>query len=139
MWELIRRTFLIADNKSNRPYELPITDDLKAILDRRRIESKPFNIEEPKKFIAQVARWSDVPFSTHDLRRTFLSHATAINISLPVQKELVNHSRKNDVTDGYIQIDTDTLRDAAEKVQSFILSYAGQLQKVVPLRRNSNV
>ena len=69
-WEDIndrRRTFLVADNKSNRPYELPITDDLKAILDRRRNESRPFNIEEPKKFITQVARWSGVPFSTHDL------------------------------------------------------------------------
>ena len=75
----------------------------------------PFCSEEPKKFIATVAEWSDVPFSTHDLGRTFLSHATAVNISLPVQKELVNHSRKNDVTDGYIQIDPDTLRDAAEK------------------------
>lgn len=141
-WEDIndrRRTFLVADNKSNRPYELPITDDLKAILDRRRNESRPFNIEEPKKFITQVAQWSDVPFSTHDLRRTFLSHATAVNISLPVQKELVNHSRKNDVTDGYVQIDVDLLRDASEKIQCFILAWAGLSAKVIPIMRGSNV
>ncbi len=62
-----------------------------------------------------------------------------MNISLPVQKELVNHSRKNDVTDGYIQIDSDTLRDAAEKVQFFILSWSGKVSKVVPLNGASNV
>ena len=141
-WEDInhrRRTFLISDNKSKRAYAVPLTDALQAILDRRSGNARPFSIEEPKKFIATVAEWSDVPFSTHDLRRTFLSHATAVNISLPVQKELVNHSRKNDVTDGYIQIDSDTLRDAAEKVQFFILSWSGKVSKVVPLNRASNV
>jgi hypothetical protein len=56
-----------------------------------------------------------------------------VNISLPVQKELVNHSRENDVTDGYIQIDSDTLRNAAEKVQSYILSWVGSIKNVVPL------
>lgn len=140
-WEDInqrRRTFLIPENKSKRPYAVPVTDALQAILDRRIGNTQPFNIEEPKKFITKVAEWSDVPFSTHDLRRTFLSHATAVNISLPVQKELVNHSRKNDVTDGYIQIDSDTLRNAAEKVQLFILSWSGKVSKVVSLKRTSN-
>jgi integrase len=135
-WEDVnqrRRTFLIPDNKSKRPYAVPLSDVLEAILDRRAGSSRPFSIEEPKKFIAKVAEWSGVPFSTHDLRRSFLSHATAVNISLPVQKDLVNHSRKNDVTDGYIQIDIDTLRDASEKVQSYILTWAGCIKKVVPL------
>jgi len=112
---------------------VPLTGFLQDILDRRSGNDRPFFIEEPKKFIAKVVEWSDVPFSTHDLRRTFLSHATAVNVSLPVQKELVNHSRKNDVTDGYIQIDSDTLRDAAEKVQSYILTWAGSIKNVVPL------
>tara|TARA_B110000027_G_C16098709_1_gene292027 strand:- start:375 stop:1664 length:1290 start_codon:yes stop_codon:yes gene_type:complete len=140
-WEDInqrRRTFLIPENKSKRPYAVPVTDALQAIFDRRTSNARPFSIEEPKKFIAKVAEWSGVPFSTHDLRRTFLSHATAVNISFPVQKELVNHSRKNDVTDGYIQIDPDTLREAAEKVQLFILSWSGKVSKVVPLKRTSN-
>ena len=140
-WEDInqrRRTFLIPENKSKRPYAVPVTDALQAIFDRRTGNARPFSIEEPKKFIAKVAEWSDVPFSTHDLRRTFLSHATAVNVSFPVQKELVNHSRKNDVTDGYIQIDPDTLREAAEKVQLFILSWSGKVSKVVTLKRTSN-
>ena len=135
-WEDInmrRKTFIVPDNKSKRPYAVPLTGFLQDILDRRSGNDRPFFIEEPKKFIAKVVEWSDVPFSTHDLRRTFLSHATAVNVSLPVQKELVNHSRKNDVTDGYIQIDSDTLRDAAEKVQSYILTWAGSIKNVVPL------
>jgi len=135
-WEDInmrRKTFIVPDNKSKRPYAVPLTGFLQDILDRRSGNDRPFFIEEPEKFIAKVVEWSDVPFSTHDLRRTFLSHATAVNVSLPVQKELVNHSRKNDVTDGYIQIDSDTLRDAAEKVQSYILTWAGSIKNVVPL------
>lgn len=135
-WEDInmrRKTFIVPDNKSKRPYAVPLTGFLQDILDRRSGNDRPFFIEEPKKFIAKVVQWSDVPFSTHDLRRTFLSHATAVNVSLPVQKELVNHSRKNDVTDGYIQIDSDTLRDAAEKVQTYILTWAGSIKNVVPL------
>ena len=135
-WEDInkrRKTFIVPDNKSKRPYAVPLTGVLEDILDRRTGNDRPFYLEEPKKFIAKVAEWSDVPFSTHDLRRTFLSHATAVNVSLPVQKELVNHSRQNDVTDGYIQIDPDTLRNAAEKVQSYILTWAGSIKNVVPL------
>lgn len=141
-WEDInkrRKTFIVPDNKSKRPYSVPLTGFLEDILDRRAGSDRPFCIEEPKKFIAKVAEWSDVPFSTHDLRRTFLSHATAVNVSLPVQKELVNHSRENDVTDGYIQVDPDVLRDAAEKVQSYILTWAGSIKNVVPLGVFANV
>jgi len=130
-WEDInrrRKTFLIAENKSKRPYAVPLTPVLTDILDRRAGESRPFNIEEPKRFITQVIEWSQVPFSSHDLRRTYLSHATAVGIPMSVQKALVNHSRKSDVTDGYIQIDEDVMREGMEKIQSYILTHAGQIK-----------
>jgi integrase len=125
-----RKTILIPDNKSKRPYSIPMTDPLKEILDRRKDEVRPFAVEEPKRFIAQVSEWCKVDFSTHDLRRSFLSHATAAGIPLPVQKALVNHSRKGDVTDGYIQISDKVLRDAMDKVQQYILLHAGQISNV---------
>jgi integrase len=140
-WEDInrrRKTFLIAENKSKRPYAVPLTQDLVDILDRREGEPRPFNIEEPKRFITQVAEWSQVPFSSHDLRRTYLSHATAVGIPMSVQKALVNHSRKSDVTDGYIQIDEDVMREAMDKIQTYILSHAGQIKTVTPIRGASN-
>lgn len=126
-WEdinLRRKTFTIPDNKSRRPYDLPITPALEAILERRSSSRVPFDFDEPKRFIDRAASWSQVEFSTHDLRRTFLSHATAVGVSMSVLKQLVNHSRKNDVTDGYIQIDIDVLRESAVKVQNYILKWA---------------
>jgi len=140
-WEDInrrRKTFLIAENKSKRPYAVPLTQALEDILDRREGGSRPFNIEEPKRFITQVTEWSMVPFSSHDLRRTYLSHATAVGIPMPVQKALVNHSRKSDVTDGYIQIDEDVMREAMDKIQAYILAHAGQIKAVTPIRSTSN-
>jgi len=139
-WEDVnkrRKTLLIPENKSKRPLVLPITGHLEAILDRRK-GNRPFNIVEPKKFIAQVVEWSGVPFSSHDLRRTLLSHATAAGIPMPIQKALVNHSRKTDVTDGYIQIDEEVMRDSLDKIQSYILSHAGQINNVTPIQEASN-
>ncbi|MDG0979658.1 MAG: tyrosine-type recombinase/integrase [Halieaceae bacterium] len=118
-----RKTFTITDNKSKRPYSIPITDELSRILDRRSTASRPFDFDDPKRFIQMVSGWSGVQFSSHDLRRTFLSHATAAGIPLPIQKALVNHSREGDVTEGYIQIDIDALRDAAESIQSYICKW----------------
>jgi hypothetical protein len=140
-WEDInrrRKTFLIAENKSKRPHVVPLTGALEDVLDRRAGEPRPFQIEEPKRFITQVAEWSQVPFSSHDLRRTYLSHATAVGISMPVQKALVNHSRTSDVTDGYIQIDEDVMREAMQKIQNYILGYAGQVNAVTPIRSASH-
>jgi len=137
-WEDIsrrRKTFTIHDNKSKRPHTLPLTAMLEAILDRHEGEPRPFQIEEPKRFIAQVVDWSEVPFSTHDLRRTYLSHAAAVGISMPVLKALVNHSRTSDVTDGYIQIDEDLLRDSMGKIQNYILTHSGMINNVTPVER----
>ncbi len=137
-WEDIsrrRKTFTIHDNKSKRPHTLPLTSMLEAILDRHEGEARPFQIEEPKRFIAQVVDWSEVPFSTHDLRRTYLSHAAAVGISMPVLKALVNHSRTSDVTDGYIQINEDLLRDSMGKIQNYILTHSGMINNVTPVER----
>lgn len=121
-----RQTFAIKDNKSKRPYSIPISSSLEQILERRRDCAKPFNLNDPKRFIKKVCEWSGVEFSSHDLRRTYLSHATAAGIPLPILKELVNHSRKNDVTEGYIQIDIDVLREASESIQVYIQKWCGK-------------
>ena len=71
--------------------------------------------------------------SSHDLRRTVLSHAVTIGVPLSVAKELVNHSRTDDVTEGYIQVDEDTRRDYLEKIQNYLLSQAGARDSVVEL------
>ena len=142
-WEDInrrRKTFVIAENKSKRPHIVPLTKALEDILDHREGEDRPFKIEEPKRFIQKVTEWSEVPFCSHDLRRTFLTHASSTDVATPmtVLKALVNHSRKGDVTDGYIQISEDVLHSSAEKIQNYILAHAGQVKKVVSIKAVSN-
>lgn len=124
---------VIAFNKSNHPgakedrtLRLPITKAMQTILDRRS-GSPLFPLEDPKKAIDWVERNCDVRASSHDLRRTFLTYATAIGMPLPVQKALVNHSTSTDVTEGYIQIDILTKKHWLDRVQTHILQLAGAL------------
>ncbi len=54
-------------------------------------------------------------FSLHDLRRTFITTAESLDISMLAIKRLVNHS-SNDVTDGYVIFDVERLRAPMERI-----------------------
>jgi hypothetical protein len=54
--------------------------------------------------------------SAHDLRRTFTTIAESCDISPIALKCLINHSIGNGVTEGYVQMSTERLREAAQKV-----------------------
>lgn len=62
-------------------------------------------LQEPKKQIKRVVEVSGVEFSSHDLRRTFLSAAESLDINYYTLKRLVNHKTDGDVTSGYISMD----------------------------------
>ena len=53
---------------------------------------------------------SGVSFSAHDLRRTFITIAESLDISVYALKRLLNHKMTNDVTAGYIITDVERLR-----------------------------
>jgi hypothetical protein len=61
----------------------------------------------------------------HDLRRSFVTIAESLDIGVYAVKTLVNHKEGNDVTSGYIQMNTERLRDPMQKITDFILSSAG--------------
>lgn len=135
---------VIADNKSNhagakddRTLRLPITAPMQEILDRRGGD-QVFPIDDPKRAIAWVEKKCGVKATSHDLRRTMLSHATAIGVPMSIAKELVNHSRSGDVTEGYVQVDEDTRRDYLERIQNHLLTLAGARDNVVQLAEVSN-
>ena len=52
---------------------------------------------------------------------------------MSVLKELVNHTRSDDTTDGYISVDEDTRRDYLIKIQNHLLSHAGARDAVTVL------
>jgi integrase len=91
---------------------------------RRRLRS----FKRPLKFLKEE---SGVDFSIHDLRRTFITVAESLDISVYTFKRLVNHKigESKDVTAGYIGIDIERMRKATQKVTNEILKQAGVKKK----------
>lgn len=78
--------------------------------------------------LVKVAEISGIKFSLHDLRRTFISIAEALDVSHYALKRLANHKSKNDVTAGYIASDVERLRQPMQLITDFILREAGRIE-----------
>lgn len=79
-------------------------------------------ITDPHRQIVNVVAMSGVPFSPHDLRRTFASIVGRLGdrLSYYTIKRLLNH-RTSDVTQGYVRFDLEQLRSAMQAVEDFVL------------------
>ncbi|HAT52041.1 MAG TPA: integrase [Betaproteobacteria bacterium] len=129
LWENVRlksKTFKVTDTKNSTDLELPLSDYLVEILQRRPArEGKVFDLEEPKKFVKWVREQSGVHFTVHDLRRSFITYAEKQDLGAYTLKALINHSTKSrDVTEGYIQIDTERLREPMQRITDYVLGHA---------------
>jgi len=78
----------------------------------------------PRKPIAQVCKQSNTEFSSHDLKRTFLTIGEACMLSWSLLKNLANHITDNDVTGGYINTEAKTLRAATQTIADYIYQHA---------------
>lgn len=134
-WEhvdLAGRTFTIPDPKNYHPLTLPMSDYLVSLFREReaaRVNGYVFpgrdgegHLVEPKRQVQQVAANSGVPFTLHDLRRTFITVAEGVDIPLFAIKRLVNHHMSGDVTAGYIVSDVERLRKPMDQISAFLLS-----------------
>lgn len=74
----------------------------------------------PRKPIAQICNQTGVTFSSHDLKRTFLTIGEAAMIPFSLLKALANHQTDGDVTGGYINPEANTLRSATFKIADTI-------------------
>lgn len=132
--DLTARTFKVFDTKNSTDLELPLSDYLVEILMRRPTRNdKVFDLEEPKKFVKWVRLQSGVSFTIHDCRRSFITYAEKQDLGAYTLNALINHSAKSksnsrDVTERYIQIDTERLREPMQKITTYILGHAGVRQ-----------
>lgn len=136
--DLKDRTIVIKDTKNHSDHTLPLTDFLYDLLSRRQAEAKTKYVfpnetntgymTDPKKQIANVVKESGVNFSTHDLRRTFITIAESLDISAYALKRLLNHKMTNDVTAGYIITDVERLRAPMQKITDYITVQFGVKQ-----------
>ncbi len=74
----------------------------------------------PTKPITQVCKETGVKFSSHDLKRTFLTIGEAAMIPMSLLKALANHQTDGDVTGGYINPESKTLKSATFKIADYI-------------------
>ena len=130
-----RAVLRIEDTKSGEPLVFPVTRQLAAILDRRLAERERFptetrgwvfpselsgsgHLEGMQHLNARIGEAGGAKFWFHALRNCFISVADR-DLMLPASltKRLVNHSRPQDVTEGYAADWTmEQLRDAAQRI-----------------------
>lgn len=93
-------------------------------------ESERGYLIEPRTAVQRVSEISGVPFTLHDLRRTFITIAESLDIPAYALKRLLNHKDPNDVTAGYIISDVERLRAPMQKITDFILDKTKAIQGV---------
>lgn len=128
--------FYISKTKNGDRLELPLTDHLLTILERRRLAStndyvfqadnEYGYIREPRKCIDKICGACKFEFNLHDLRRTFTSIAELNKVGSYVLKRLLNHkTKRDDVTGGYTIFTAEELRGPSEEVQNVFLESMG--------------
>lgn len=133
--DLLQRTLLVRDTKNNEPLVLPLTDFTAALLERRQQaavnefvfpgRNQHGHLAEPRPQMRKVIAASNVEFTLHDLRRTFVTYAESLDISAYAVKRLVNHKMRGDVTAGYIISDVERLRRPMQQINDYLVKAMG--------------
>ena len=129
------RTITVLDTKNHQDHTLPMSDYLFDMLRRRSVETTneyvftgsrgQGHLREPRKAMLKVIDKSGVPFTVHDLRRTFATVADSLDVPGYAVKALLNHKFNGDVTAGYIVKDVDRLREPMQRITDYMLEKGG--------------
>jgi integrase len=122
--------------KSGRKLDLPTSDVVRDLLVARRAlgsaggwvlpsHAGSGHVEDPRAFLDAVRERTGIEFSSHDLRRTFVTVAESCDISAFALKALVNHSLGSGVTEGYINMTVERLREPAQRVADRLKQLCG--------------
>lgn len=103
---------------------VPLTDAIRSELDLLQGERSGRVF---KNMISPNGRTKPTPqmaysVSCHDLRRTFLSIGSELNVNQVALKKLVHHSTTSSVTEGYIVVEDKDLRIAIDRIDRFIMA-----------------
>ncbi len=133
--------FLLAPNtKNGKPHQLPLSRFLYALFLRRREEEQRNkyvfdggrsggigHLESPYKAIAKIREATGIPFSPHDLRRTFNKMAEKCGIEESMRKRLLNHTPQDVTGKHYSVPDPEEWREPMEKISMFFLESSSLL------------
>jgi integrase len=131
--DFLDRTLTAIDTKNHAAHTLPLSDYLYELLMCRKANANnlyvfPGNgecgyIVEPRKQIQLITQETGIEFTMHDLRRTFITMAEKLDISVYALKRLLNHKTEGDVTAGYIIADVERLRKPMQLISEHLCSY----------------
>jgi integrase len=134
-WEQVdlkAKTLTIIDTKNRDPHTLPLSDYLyELLLTRKKYVTNNYvfpgkgeygHLIEPRKQISKIISETNIQFTIHDLRRTFITIAESLDIPAYGLKRLLNHKMNNDVTAGYIMLDVERLRKPMQKITDYLLT-----------------
>lgn len=122
------------DPKNKEPHTLPMGDYLWAMMKKRRAaintewvfpsaKSVSGHITNISKVRNKINESCGIPFTFHDLRRTFGSIAEGLDYGKYTIKKLLNHKEDDDrdVTAGYVQVSDKKLRAAMNEIEEIVL------------------
>jgi len=129
------RTLTVQDTKNHEAHTLPLSTYLLDMLKARHAEAESEwvfpstrgegHLQEPKAQVARLRRETGIQgCSPHDLRRTFISTAETLDLSSYALKRLLNHKQAADVTQGYLVLEIERLREPMERITDTILKAA---------------
>ncbi len=142
------KSLTVDDTKNHNPHTLPLSDFLYELLKNRYVNRLPDNpyvfpgsgahgyLVEPRKVMGHITRISNVDFTLHDLRRTFITIAESLDIPAYALKKLLNHNMKHDVTAGYIIIDVERLRQPMQLIANQITELFQKQNNIINLSKH---
>jgi integrase len=141
VWENIdfkAKTLSVRETKNNQSHTLPLSDFLYDLLKRRKQNAitdyvfastgKAGYINDSRKALYKIRELSEVDFTIHDLRRTFITMAESLDIPVYALKRLLNHKMSTDVTAGYVIMDIERLRKPMQLITDTLLKWMGVKQ-----------
>ncbi|AJE47959.1 integrase family protein [Celeribacter indicus] len=128
--DLAGATVTFRDTKNRTDHTLPLSAQLVALLAARKAVSGKWVFSDRSGALpgdlrgayARIEKATGLHITAHDLRRTFATVASRIDISAYKLKRLTNHISGGDVTAGYVQVTTEDLRDAMQRISDRLLS-----------------
>lgn len=118
------------DTKNRLDHELPLPAQLLALLKDRKGRAGPKFVFSDRKgglpgdlrpALRRLETLTGLHITAHDLRRTFASVASKLDISTYKVKALTNHISGNDVTADYVEVEFEDLREAMQRIEDHML------------------
>lgn len=136
-------TFLVRDTKNHSDFTVQMPAPLKPYLKGLQQvtgkgkyvfpgDRKDGTMDIPRKPIMRIGEHIGQEFSSHDMRRVFATIAESAMLPETIIKRLLNHKTDNNVTGGYIRTETDTMKEAMQRI-------ADSIQARVSATQDSNI